>query len=84
MSIFIEMYCILLIISSIVFSAVDNNSLQFKKQSEMLKTLKENTVNSLKRLVCPIVSTLRLVLPLFFFNLRGTVVVVGRRETLCK
>ena len=29
MSILIEMYCILLIINSIVFSAVDNNSLQF-------------------------------------------------------
>ena len=37
MSILIEMYCISLIINSIVFSAVDNNSLQFKKQSEMLK-----------------------------------------------
>ena len=39
MNIFIEMYCISLIISSIVFSAVDNNAFQFKNAKRNAKTL---------------------------------------------
>ena len=64
MIIFIEMYCILLIINSIVFSAVDYNSLQFKKQSEMLKCYEGEHYNFTKKARLP--HCFHVALPLFF------------------
>ena len=48
MSIVIEMYCIVLIISSIVFSAVDDfnlkNNLNLKSKTKNNNTMKERTL----------------------------------------
>ena len=74
MSIFIEMYCILLIISSIVFSAVDNKSLQFKNQSAMLKHYEGEHCKFTKKARFPhCFHVASCVASSFFFNLRGTV-----------
>ena len=78
------MYCILLIISSIVFSAVDNNSLQFKNQSEMLKHYEGKHCKFIKKAHLPHCFHVASGVASFFFNLHETVVVVGRRETLGK
>ena len=72
MSIFIEMYCILLIINSIVFSAVHNNSLQFKKQSEMLKHYEGEHCKFTKKACLPHCFHFSSGVTSFFFNLRGT------------
>ena len=82
MSILIEMYCILLIINSIVFSAVDNNSLQFKKQSEMLKHYVGEHCKFIKKARLPHCFHVASGVAFFFSNLHGTV--VGRCETLGK